>query len=64
MLKIKKALRVCLFIILLVLAIFGVGIVGGVPINILALRDQKSETNIEMVEQERGDTNVKKKEVK
>ena len=63
MFKIKKALKVCLFILLLLLAIVGVGISVGVPINFSPKREHNSDFAIELVEEESEIQDVKESEV-
>jgi len=56
--KIKKALRLFLWICLILLAGIGIGLSGGVPIPTNNARKDKSEINNEMVEEEEDTQDV------
>jgi len=50
--KVKKALRAFGYILLIVLASFGIGMAGGVPIPSFMGKKDKEQDNIELVEGE------------
>lgn len=58
--KVKRLLRVFVFICLIILAGIGVGLSGGVPIPSTTKRDKKSIANSELVETIKSDTETKK----
>ena len=52
MIKIKRLLRLFAFICLLLLAIFGIGLVGGVPLPTTFKREDSPLADTELVEDE------------
>ena len=59
MVKIKRLLRHFALALLIILAIFGIGLVGGVPLPGLFKREDSSEVKIELVEDKDEDQEVK-----
>lgn len=56
--KLKRALRWLIIILLILLACFGVGIVGGVPLPYSGNRKQKQEVQIELVDDQNDEEDV------
>lgn len=53
----KRALRLCVFICLIVLAGIGVGLSGGVPIPMSNSRKDTEKENIELIENQEEESN-------
>lgn len=57
--KLKKALRLLFLICLILLASVGIGMVGGIPLPISDKRKQTPDINIELVEPQDEESDVK-----
>lgn len=62
--KIKKFLRLLLFICLIILACLGVGLSGGVPLPLSNKRRDSGKENIELIEPKIERSDVKQNQVK
>ena len=62
--RFKKALKLLALVFLIVLAVFGIGLSGGIPILQSNKRGDKTEINIELFEPEENEKEFKKNEVK
>ena len=57
--KIKKALRFLFLVFLILLASFGIGMVGGIPLPMTDKRKQTPDINIELVEPQDEASDIK-----
>ncbi|MEZ4886693.1 MAG: hypothetical protein R3E32_18335 [Chitinophagales bacterium] len=56
--KIKSSLRLLALVCLIILAVFGVGIAGGVPVYPSNKRENNIEVRIELIESEEDETDL------
>lgn len=60
----KKSLKLLALVCLIVLAVFGVGLSGGIPIPQSNKRNDRAEINIELVEPEENEKDTVEMEVR